>query len=97
MALGVFSNARVANSFCVTTNKPVSSCKLLIDVLVTGICKPALSTLSRKMEAPIAEEPIPASQAKIICWIAVDLAKASAVVVVSAAVLVAFFIAETCA
>ncbi len=65
IAFGAFWRARSVNSSWVITNNPSSSFKFLTAVLVTGNLIPAFLNLSRSKDAPIADEPIPASQAKI--------------------------------
>ena len=95
IASGVWAIARSANSFCVTTNKLGSGLRSRIAVLVTEISViPSFFSLSRSKDAPIADEPIPASQAKIILLIFPDLLKSALLLVIP---LDSAFICSTCA
>src|SRR3954447_9170561 len=68
-ALGVRSLARGVRSWWVTT-RSMSSDRFAIATLTTlTSSKPAFFTLLRRMEAPMALDPMPASQAKTMLWI----------------------------
>ena len=70
--------ARSVSSFWVTTTSH-SSFRPEIALLVTSTSsKPAARTFLRSTVAPIAEEPMPASQAKTILWIGPVWPEASA-------------------
>ena len=67
IASGDIVPARAANSSCVTTIVSGPALRLAIAIFVTSCGRPALLTLFLRIDAPIADEPIPASQAKMTC------------------------------
>ena len=68
VAFGAFCWARFFSSSWVTINVLAASVRLLMARLVTSWGNPAAVIFLRRIDAPIALEPIPASQAKMMCW-----------------------------